>query len=107
MGEGRGKAVLSWQTASEKDNEKFEVQVNAPVALRLHPNPTSTTVTVSHGLASGQLRVMDVTGQVVLHRAIAQHAVETTLDLAGLPQGIYQVVLEGPNGRTASRVVKQ
>ena len=89
----------------------------APAALaaqtQLYPNPTTGTATlVLAGLKQpGGVRVdvFNTLGQLLLQRTARPGAglVSETLDLRGLPAGVYSVRLHTPEGTIVKRLVKE
>ena len=89
----------------------------APAALaaqtQLYPNPTTGTATlVLAGLKQpGGVRVdvLNTLGQLLLQRTARPGAglVSETLDLRGLPAGVYSVRLHTPEGTIVKRLVKE
>ncbi|WP_188562459.1 T9SS type A sorting domain-containing protein [Hymenobacter frigidus] len=89
----------------------------APAALaaqtQLYPNPTTGTATlVLAGLKQpGGVRVdvFNTLGQLLLQRTARPGAglVSETLDLHGLPAGVYSVRLHTPEGTIVKRLVKE
>ena len=89
----------------------------APAALaaqtQLYPNPTTGTATlVLAGLKQpGGVRVdvLNTLGQLLLQRTAWPGAglVSETLDLRGLPAGVYSVRLHTPEGTVVKRLVKE
>ena len=81
------------------------------VAVRVCPNPTSGPIALdAHWTQGGDLHVavVDAAGRVVIERREAAPAGtwRSHLDLEGLPAGVYAVVLRGPQGLQAVRVVR-
>ena len=89
----------------------------APAALaaqtQLYPNPTTGTATlVVAGLKQPggvQVDVLNTLGQSLLQRTTRPGAglVSETLDLRGLPAGVYSVRLHTPEGTIVKRLVKE
>jgi outer membrane protein assembly factor BamB len=69
--------------------------------IAVYPNPASTVVHVQGIVAGTNLRVLDTAGRTVL---TATGSGGVTLDVGGLPAGVYTVVAEHA-GETASRRV--
>ncbi len=63
--------------------------------IRVHPNPASTKLTVTLGdLTKGtDLKLYNTNGQVVKHLPVQPYKREYEINIAGLPPGLYVVVL--------------
>lgn len=72
-----------------------------PVTISVFPNPASTVVHVQGALEGTDLRVLDTSGRTVL-TATASRGV--TIDVSGLPAGVY-TVLAGHSGEAQSERV--
>jgi hypothetical protein len=76
----------------------------------LIPNPaTGNSVLVWQPLASGlyQVELVDGLGRIVQQKAVVGQAgipERTTIDLNGVPAGLYSVVVRGKNGRISTRL---
>lgn len=65
--------------------------------FRVYPNPAHQSVHVdAERPMSGGIRLVNMLGQTVRSVAIAERSTTITIDLDGLPAGIYSVVPEGP-----------
>jgi len=69
--------------------------------IAVFPNPASTAVHVQGTVEGTNLRVLDTAGRTVL---TATGSRDLTLDISGLPAGVYTVVSEC-DGEAASRRV--
>ncbi|MCB0790826.1 MAG: hypothetical protein H6595_10345 [Flavobacteriales bacterium] len=75
--------------------------------LLLSPNPTTGPCTMSTTGLQGPvtLRVVDPQGRDLLRRTLEMHGQDRTmLDLSGLVNGLYTVVLNGEDARMSARV---
>ncbi|MBX3103174.1 MAG: T9SS type A sorting domain-containing protein [Bacteroidetes bacterium] len=82
------------------------------LALRLYPNPAAHTATLELVPRTAQattLEFLSVAGQVISRRDLGLlHTPQTlTLDLAGLPQGLYLVRVHTAGGTQTLRLAKQ
>ena len=78
--------------------------------LMLAPNPASDAVRVSAELAGAEraeLVLTDATGRIVLRReaGLTAGTLTETLDLTGLPAGLYTVEVRTAEGRWRERLV--
>ncbi len=75
----------------------------------LYPNPTTGTVFIRYRgkgvMAPGQIRILDMTGALVLGKVWMPEAI-TTLSLKQLPAGIYLAVVESGNYSVRIRVTR-
>ena len=71
--------------------------------LRVWPNPTASGATVRLGsmVHTGEVRVMDVLGRVVLREPVADQ-IDVSLTVSSLAPGVYVVRLLTVDGRSAS-----
>ena len=74
-------------------------------ALRIYPNPASDVLHISmkNGLRTNQIKIMDITGKVVL---------ETTknvkqLDMSPYPLGLYVLQIKTEKGSLSKKIIKQ
>ncbi len=75
----------------------------------LFPNPASQTITITH-LAltkSGEVCVVNASGQVVSRMATKQYSTQTTISVQGLMPGSYTALVYGANERGVLKFVKQ
>jgi hypothetical protein len=78
--------------------------------LRVYPNPTTGVVRVEAPVLAGSgyaLTVTDFRGKVVLSQNITaeQDRLEESLDLGGLSQGMYYLLLRGREGMWGVKIV--
>lgn len=78
------------------DNSFVGIAETETVHAAVYPNPTSGRVTVSAGSEIERLRILDLYGRTLYEASPATMAV--TLDLAGLPAGLYIVELHTQDG---------
>ena len=69
----------------------------------INPNPADIVAAISFSkeIARGEGVISDVTGRVV-KKFTVDHQREKVIDLAGIPSGIYYVIV---NGRTGKLIV--
>ncbi|MBR4148310.1 MAG: T9SS type A sorting domain-containing protein [Bacteroidales bacterium] len=70
----------------------WDVEEMALDAMRVYPNPTDGIIHIETGRATSQqeFRITNVMGQVLMKGQIAQ-----TIDVSGLPAGIYFIQIDG------------
>lgn len=76
-------------------------------AVHLYPNPASDQLTLglSTHRALVELRIMDVTGQIVIERRV--RGTTTTLDVSALAPGLYLAQLRDGRGSRSVRFIKE
>ena len=89
-----------------------DAALNAALAVAPNPSPDgryrlTTSPEAAPGLLAAPLAVRDATGRVVLRQAAtATAAASRTLDLSGLPEGIYTLQLFAPGGLVTRKLVR-
>lgn len=82
-----------------------------PSAISMYPNPSSREVFVQLDFAQTaplNLRVMDMTGRVVVSKIIAATGADNfSVDLGAIPAGVYLMHLSGDDYHAVGRLVKQ
>ncbi|MEP0547439.1 MAG: FG-GAP-like repeat-containing protein [Rhodothermales bacterium] len=84
----------------------------AGLRLDLHPNPARDRAALSFTLARPgvvRVRIYDVLGRIVRTPPAEQHAAgeqQVTLDVAGLPAGVYLIAVEAGGQRRVERMVR-
>jgi hypothetical protein len=110
-----GTAYSFTLAASDKVDGRFWLNLNATAplatlpgalqtALTLYPNPShhgQATLLVPTSLGAGQVQVLDALGRLVRQQPLAAGG-STTLQLAGLPAGVYVVRVQ-TSGEQATR----
>ncbi len=75
------------------------------IELRLSPNPASQLVRAETGGEAGELTLQDATGRIVLSQSVSGS--NTDFSVAGLPQGLYQVIFIGEKTMMRGSLVVQ
>ena len=85
-----------------------DAALNAAISIAPNPSPDGRfLLSAEAALLAAPLTVLDATGRVVLHEAApATVAPARTLDLSGLPGGIYTVQLLTPRGLVTRKLVR-
>lgn len=102
--------VFSWSNTGTMDNCDFTLAVpsrDQASALRVYPNPASTTIRLDGLRADGRLVLVfrDATGRECLVReALSDRAM---VDVAALKPGLYFVSLRGTGSQMPLRFVKE
>jgi hypothetical protein len=76
------------------------ISVQFPVSaqpIKIYPNPASGYVIVEHPAinTSSQIQVIDMNGRIARTIQVAPNIVQSWVDLAGLPAGLYRIVWTG------------
>lgn len=74
--------------------------IDAPATsrLQLFPNPATDQVQLECASNIGNIKLYNATGQQVLTRSSAFWHTSRTLDLSGMPAGVYVLIAETPHG---------
>gem|GEM_PF-5709701 len=86
------------------------VNADLPSGIKLFPNPATDRVFVQHSPAvtGSTLRVVGASGQALKSIRTAQNQVQTIIDLAGIPAGLYTVEFDnGSEGKRFYRFLKK
>ena len=103
-------------SATDSPDGRFWLNLNATAlattsgtlqaALALYPNPTherQATLLLPAGAGAGQVQVLDALGRLVRQQALGA-GTATTLQLAGLPAGVYLVRVQAGNEQATRRL---
>jgi hypothetical protein len=74
-------------------------------AIQMYPNPTSNQVRLQSDLRLEQVSVRNLLGQLV-HQA-RPLSYDTQLNLSQLPQGVYLISVETPEGIWQQKLIKE
>lgn len=78
---------------------------SANLNLSVYPNPFSSVITIQSDLRSdGTIAIMDVAGKIIYTQELSE--MQTTLDLANLPTGIYFLQLSAGGQKTVKKLIK-
>ena len=79
---------------------------DTPPHITAYPNPTKDRITLEFGEARfSSLRLVNTAGATVLETALTGHEPQHTLQLKGLPAGIYSCILSGKDGTATEKIV--
>ncbi|MGI4833072.1 MAG: choice-of-anchor J domain-containing protein [Janthinobacterium lividum] len=103
--------------ATDNPDGRFWLSLNAAAlatapnalqaALALYPNPTherQATLLLPAGTAAGQVQVLDALGRLVRQQALGAGNPVVTLQLAGLPAGVYLVRVQAGSEQVTRRL---
>ena len=75
-------------------------------SITAYPNPAKDRITFDFGGARfNTLRLVNTAGATVLETALTGHEPQHTLQLKGLPSGIYSCILSGKDGTATQKIV--
>ncbi len=75
-------------------------------SITAYPNPAKDRITLEFGEARfSTLRLVNTAGATVLETALTGHDPQHTLQLKGLPAGIYSCILSGKDGTATQKIV--
>lgn len=78
----------------------------APHRIATYPNPAKERVTLEFGEARFHtLRLVNAAGAIVLQLPLTGHEPQLTLQLKGMPKGIYSCILSGKDGTATEKIV--
>lgn len=84
------------------------IQSKATSAVRIYPNPATTTIQISGATAGSTIRIADVTGKIIMEQMAKAEGQTTTLDLSTLAKNIYFVqVIENGAVIHTEKVIKK
>jgi hypothetical protein len=93
------KGGAEWQEVAEAAPSPEFVSIN------LYPNPSYTSLHIDYGRQGLEaITLTDLNGRILVHKEVSS-VQETTLDVRGVPQGLYLVKLSGAKGEIVKRVV--
>jgi len=76
------------------------------IKITAYPNPAKDRVTLEFGEARfSTLRLVNTAGATVLETTLTGHEPQHTLQLKGLPAGIYSCILSGKDGTATEKIV--
>ena len=79
---------------------------NAPPRITAYPNPAKDRITFDFGEARfSTLRLVNTAGATVLETTLTGQEPQHTLQLKGLPKGIYTCILSGKHGTATEKIV--
>jgi len=80
--------------------------------VKVYPNPSFGNFTLEarfkEPVTSGQIRVTNLLGKILFSKSIVngQTTIDENIDLSALPNGIYLVSIEAPQGRVVKKIMK-
>ncbi|WP_067148869.1 T9SS type A sorting domain-containing protein [Pseudotamlana agarivorans] len=94
--------VIEYTTASLSVNNDFVGQ-----ELVLYPNPVLDVLTIKASESINELQVFDISGKLVKNKIITGKALEYTLDLKTLQNGIYFLQVKAGDTKQMRKIIKK
>ncbi|MCH6200418.1 T9SS type A sorting domain-containing protein [Aquiflexum sp. LQ15W] len=110
---GKGNKRIEPGSTEDEMNSTFENNEKelVPNTIRIYPNPASEVSNIQVNLYEGSgvtLRVFDVAGRLVMEeQSYQERSFTRTLELKGLSNGLYHVVVQVGNQVMTKRLVKK
>jgi len=111
---GNGKVMRLTTIGNNFDMDWFEISTitgvkeSLPTGIRIHPNPASTSLTISldgYDFPQGfTISMYNALGQKVLEKTQAGH--QLSLDVSALPKGLYMLEIHVGNQILTNRIMK-
>ncbi|MDP4198852.1 MAG: T9SS type A sorting domain-containing protein [Bacteroidota bacterium] len=83
----------SWLIVGQRANASVNTGLVGDAEVALYPNPAATMITLTGSILGGRLHLLDILGREVMSRSIPMDGT-ITLDVAQLPRGMYEVMIE-------------
>ena len=97
--------IYHWGTGNCFPTNSIEAPENI-LNITAYPNPTKDRVTLEFGEARfSTLRLVNTAGATVLETTLTGQEPQHTLQLKGLPAGIYSCILSGKDGTATEKIV--
>lgn len=89
--------------------EGLSVDEFSGASIRVSPNPVNSNLTIDlpEGLTNGQLKIVDLTGKMVLNKNIINSTQELHIDVSSLRSGMYLIRLEFDTNIITKRLIIQ
>jgi len=81
------------------------IELESGLKARIYPNPTSGRLNLELGIAVEELKVMDITGKVIINKAFPE--MNETIDLSEHNNGIYLIQLRSGDNVSFQKVIKK
>jgi Secretion system C-terminal sorting domain len=94
-------------TSKDIDPAEYLMEEFEAFNVALHPNPVRELVTLNANASLRQVRVMDLSGKVLLDRFVLDDLQVMTVDMSGLSSGVYLIEAQAKTGgRVVTKLVK-
>jgi hypothetical protein len=95
---GLGKAIIREEVLGGTSvNEMADLR-----SVKFYPNPSSKVILFENLDQVKIIKILSITGQIVKNVEASE---ATSIDISGIPKGIYLVVFEGVNTQTAQKLI--
>jgi len=71
--------------------------------MNFYPNPAVDRITVESDQIGGTLRLIDISGKLLLEKQIRQYS--ETVELNGVKSGVYFISLQNGNERVTKKLI--
>ncbi|MCA1763375.1 MAG: T9SS type A sorting domain-containing protein [Cryomorphaceae bacterium] len=75
--------------------------------LSIYPNPAKSSIQITGITESGELRIFDISGRLVISKRVLPQGEPARLDISALSPGVYTAVFRGATTSGAGKFVKQ
>jgi hypothetical protein len=119
LADGEGGVVAFWQTfggdlhaariyANGDLGDHTGISEEAAAGVSVQPNPARDriTITFNHDLRNAHLSLLSADGRLMDTRVITSVGTSTTLDVGSLDAGCYVLRIDGANGSSTQRFIK-
>ena len=97
--------IYHWGNGNCFPTNSIEVPENI-LHITAYPNPTKGRITLEFGEARfSKLLLVNTAGATVLETTLTGHEPQHTLQLKGLPAGIYSCILSGKDGTATEKII--
>jgi len=78
-------------------------------SLQMYPNPAQHTLTIGNpqSLSLEKLSIFDLRGRMVKSIDLKSMGTEKTIDISEMAAATYLVIIQGENGQTTKRLIKE
>ncbi len=87
------------------NNPELSVEEETTLSSRFYPNPVTAVLQVSNKDIIKRIKLFDTVGRLVKEEQF--HAEQVSIEMEGLPSGIYLIQLETIYGRELFQIIKQ
>ncbi|MCA1763377.1 MAG: T9SS type A sorting domain-containing protein [Cryomorphaceae bacterium] len=90
------------------DGELLSTDEKPPAKeLAIYPNPGKSSIQITGITESGELRIFDISGRLVISKRVLPQGEPARLDISALSPGVYTAVFRGAAKSGAGKFVKQ
>lgn len=98
---------VDFDGASDYSLTRFVTATVGNVSFIVYPNPAKNLLTISaDAIITGTARVIDLNGRIVWRSKLSATN-EEKIDISDLSEGVYQLVIDTPQGTVIKKIVKK